>query len=294
MAHHERARRCAPPLRHKRTLADATDGLLAAHERDALARRPAKKLAEEQWTRFDLAVLDEAEALTSGPPRMYEHVVVDEAQDLSPMELRMVARRARAGSLTILGDLAQATAPAAQTSWDDALAVIAAPKPRLEELTVGYRVPAPIIDFANRLLPAAAPTVRATGSVRTRGEAPRVVRTTALAATVAAEAAALCDRWNTTGVIVPPELHDEVSTACAAAGLTFTDGRRASQLDEHLTLLSPVASKGLEFDAVLVVEPAQVVAAGDIRGVRALYVALTRAVHALTVVHAEPLPAVLQ
>jgi DNA helicase IV len=246
-------------------------------------------VSEERWTRADLGVLDEAESLTSGPPRMYEHVVVDEAQDLSAMELRMVARRARRGSMTILGDLAQATAPGGQTSWDDALAVMAPPRPRRDELTVGYRVPAPIIDFANRLLPLAAPTLTPTGSVRLRSEEPRLTEVEgddlAIAAALATQE--LIGEWNTVGVVAPLSVFDEVAAALASTGVSFTDGRRAAALDDHVTLLPPLSVKGLEFDAVVVAEPATVV---DEDGVRALYIALTRAVQVLSVVHARPLP----
>jgi DNA helicase IV len=204
----------------------------------------------------------------------------------------MVARRSRRGSMTILGDLAQATAPGHQTSWRDALAVIGARDPHLDELTVGYRVPAPIIDFANRLLPSAAPTVAPTRSVRERGHAPRIVPVSAgeCVGAVAREVAELAATWNTLGVVVPARLFDEVAAALGAAELSFTDARRASELDEHITLLPAIASKGLEFDAVLVVEPVAVVEEEGATGVRALYVALTRAVQALTIVHADPLP----
>jgi DNA helicase IV len=262
-------------------------------ERDALARKAAKRVSEEQWTRADLGVLDEAEALTSGPPRMYEHVVVDEAQDLSALELRMVARRARRGSMTILGDLAQATAPGGQTSWEEALAVMAPPRPRRDELTVGYRVPAPIIDFANRLLPIAAPSLTPTGSVRLRGEEPRLteVADDDLAIAAALATRELVEEWNTVGVVVPLSRFDEVAEAFVATGIPFTDGRRAAALDDHVTLLPPLAVKGLEFDAVVVIEPEALV---DEDGVRALYIALTRAVQVLSVVHARPLPEPLQ
>jgi DNA helicase IV len=195
--------------------------------------------------------------------------------------------------MTILGDLAQATAPGGQTSWDDALAVMAPPRPRRDELTVGYRVPAPIIDFANRLLPIAAPSLTPTGSVRLRGEEPRLTEVDAddLAIAAALATQELIGEWNTIGVVVPLSLFDAACDALAAAGVTFTDGRRAAALDEHVTVLPPLAVKGLEFDAVVVVEPAAVV---DEEGVRALYIALTRAVQVLSVVSARPLPEPLQ
>ncbi|HVT77390.1 MAG TPA: hypothetical protein VHD87_10190, partial [Acidimicrobiales bacterium] len=259
---------------NRRTLTQASDGVLAAEERDLLARKAEARVSEEQWTQADLAVLDEAEALTSDGPRLYEHVVVDEAQDLSAMELRMVARRARGGSMTILGDLAQATAPGGQTSWEEALAVMAPPHPHLDELTVGYRVPAPIIDFANRLLSVAAPSVTPTASVRQRGEEPRLTEVDAddLPAATALATLELVGEWNTVAVVAPDVLLDAVAESLRDAGVAFTDARRAAVLDDHVTLLPPLAVKGLEFDAVVVVEPAAIVEAD---GVRALYIALT-------------------
>jgi superfamily I DNA/RNA helicase len=129
--------------------------------------------------------------------------------------------------------------------------------------------------------------------VRLRGEEPRLTEVAAddLAIATALATQELIGEWNTIGVVAPRSLMDDIAAALAAAGMSFTDGRRAAALDEHLTLLAPVAVKGLEFDAVVVVEPATVV---DEDGVRALYVALTRAVQVLSVVHARSLPEVLQ
>src|SRR5205807_3488108 len=107
-------------LGNREALARAADGILSGDEQAQLVRRPSKKVSEEQWTRADLGLLDEADALVGNLPNRYGHIVVDEAQDLSAMELRMVGRRARRGSMTVLGDLAQATAPSAQTRWEAA------------------------------------------------------------------------------------------------------------------------------------------------------------------------------
>src|SRR5579872_1543170 len=145
---------------HRSTLAAATSGVLSAAERDLLVRKGAARLNDERWSRADLALLDEAKHLIEGSTTTYGHVVVDEAQDLSAMELRMVARRARGGSMTLLGDLAQATAPAAQSRWEDAVSHLGAARPQIDELTVGYRVPAAIMAFADRLLPEIAPALR--------------------------------------------------------------------------------------------------------------------------------------
>ena len=121
-----------------------------------------KRRDDEQWSLAELVLVDEAEALLNGVSRTYGHVVVDEAQDLSSMEVRAVARRCPSRSMTVLGDLAQATAPAAQSSWEAVVATLGAPAAAtVEELALGYRVPASIMDVANRLLPEVAPGVRA-------------------------------------------------------------------------------------------------------------------------------------
>jgi DNA helicase IV len=279
---------------NRTVLRRATADTLTDSERDALFRRPARRLSEEPWTRADLAVLDEADALISGVNLRYGHVVVDEAQDLSALDLRMLARRSRRSSMTVLGDLAQATAPGAQTSWDDAISALGA-KATLDELTLGYRVPAPIMEFANRLLPEAAPGVRAATSVRLRGDAPRLTAVDAAArmARVAEEAAELAARWTSVGVVAPESLFDEVAQAMSGAAVPFVDGRRTAELGDHVTLLPPGSTKGLEFDAVLAVEPARIVAE-EANGLRVLYVVLTRAVQQLHIVHAEPLPPTLR
>jgi DNA helicase IV len=260
----------------------AAEGILDASEQQAILRKPVRRADDEPWTVADLVLVDEAEALTVGPPRAYGHVVVDEAQDLSTMAVRALARRCPSRSMTVLGDLAQATAPAAQRSWLDVAAALGVPeRVELTELDLGYRVPAPIIEFANRLLPEAAPGVRPARSVREVGRAPVVVPAADVDALVAALGeltAERADRWTTVGVVAVEGLHERL--------------RQVLPATDAVALLVPEDAKGLEFDAVVVVEPAQI-AAGDARGARLLYVALTRAVQELVVVHATPLPPAL-
>jgi DNA helicase IV len=279
---------------HGPTRVAATAGLLSTQERDALARSASGRIAVEPWTRADLALLDEAEDVILGVSQRYGHVVVDEAQDLSAMELRMIARRAIAGSMTVLGDLAQATAPGAQTDWRGALDTLGAPQARYEELTVGYRVPEPILEFANRLLPEAAPGLRPSTSVRSAGPPPRIVRVSndEVASTVAREVEGLSALHASIGVVVPSTLKEPVATALRSAGVDFIDGQRTLSLGDHVTLLPPTETKGVEFDSVVVVEPGRIVGEHD-GNLRLLYVVLTRAVQTLTVVHAEPLPSSL-
>jgi DNA helicase IV len=288
-------------LGNRRVLADAADGVLDPDEQASLFRRPAGKVSDERWTRADLALLDEAEFVVGGPPRTFGHVVVDEAQDHSAMELRLLGRRSPNRSMTILGDLAQATATGAQTRWTDALEALGAGAEsvaagRIAELELGYRVPAPVLELANRLLPSAAPEVRPSRSVRTTGTAPEMVSCTTTdeipAAVVATAGAARADD-RSVGVIAPEPLLDPIAVALGEAGLAFADGRRSAAVSDAITLVPPEAAKGLEFDAVVVVEPAAIAGIGE-HGLRLLYIALTRAVRTLTLVHADPLPAPLR
>jgi DNA helicase IV len=268
-------------LTNRNVLRAAGAGLLDADEQALLLRPPTKRVSEEPWTVDDLALLDEAEALLAGPPPAYGHVVVDEAQDLSAMGFRALARRSPARSMTVLGDLAQATAPAAQSSWDDVVGHLGTPATaRRADLDLGYRVPAAIVDVANRLLAEAAPGVTPCRSVRLDGRPPRFLAVEATLGTdgvrdrVASAVAELGGRYPSVAVIGPPGL------APAAHRLPGA------------TVLAPPDAKGLEFDAVVVVEPAAI-AGGTAQGLRLLYVALTRAVQELIVVHAGPLPSAL-
>ncbi len=281
----------------------AAEGVLDGDEVELLRRTVARKAADEPWTLGDLPLLDEAESLIAGVPATYGHVVVDEAQDLSPMALRMLARRADRGSMTILGDLAQATSPQACGSWRDAVAVLtdqaaemamAGERPRVAEteLTVGYRVPASIIEVANRLLPTAAPGVTPVRAVRPGGDAPLVlaVEAGAVAGTVASEAAALRERSLSVAVVALDHRLGDLAAALDTLGVGNDLVGASVGLPGHdaVALVAPAAVKGLEFDAVVVVEPAEIV--GLENGLRHLYVALTRAVQHLGIVHAHPLP----
>jgi DNA helicase IV len=274
-------------LTNRRALAAVADGLLSEAEQAAIHRPPTRRAAEEPWTVADLALVDEAEAAITGPPPAYGHIVVDEAQDLSTMGLRALARRSRNASMTILGDLAQATAPGAQESWDAAVAALGAPATaRRADLDLGYRVPAAIMDVANGLLAEAAPDIVPTRSVRGGGRPPVVVATgdRTLPDAAATAVTELASAWSSVAVVVPAALRAAVDEALAAVpGGVGADGAAGP------TVLEPTDVKGLEFDAVVVVEPAAI-AAGTPRGQRLLYVALTRAVQELVVVHADPLP----
>jgi DNA helicase IV len=282
-------------LGQPRVLAAAADGLLSTSEQQLLRRKAAPKASEERWTRHDIALLDEAEAISVGEHPVFGHVVVDEAQDLTAMELRMVGRRAWRGSMTVLGDLAQATRVGGQTDWDDALAALTLGRRdgRVAELTLGYRVPGPILDWANQLLPIAAPGVTPAASVRTSGDAPTVRRVDDPIKEAIALAAALLGRWATVGVLAAADDLDAVVKRASEADVVVRDARQLGQgLGEGINVVEAATAKGLEFDAVVVIEPHRIVeSVGDTAtGARVLYVSLTRAVQHLSVVHHEPLP----
>jgi DNA helicase IV len=148
-------------------LAAAADGVLEPEEQRLLRRRRARA-----WTRSDAALVDEAKDLIAGQSRVYGHIIVDEAQDLSPMQLRMLARRCPSGSMTLLGDLAQAVGVWGRRDWGDVGAGLGAPV-RVVELRLGYRSPGQVLELANRLLPEAAPDVAPTLAVRPGRSAPR-------------------------------------------------------------------------------------------------------------------------
>jgi DNA helicase IV len=263
-------------LSSRAALRTAAEGVLTDAEQQRLLRKGTKRINDEPWTAADLVLVDEAEALIDGVRRTYGHIVVDEAQDLTAMELRVIARRCPGSSLTVLGDLAQSTRPGAQRSWLDALAHLGAPaEAELAELELGYRVPAPIIDYANQLLAIAAPDVRPSRSVRLSGREPEVLEVPDIAREVARVVRQHASSWSTVGVVVP----DGVTVDVPAL-----DG---------VLVVTPPEAKGLEFDAVVVVEPAAFLAGhGDDggAGLRLLYIALTRAVQVLTIVHSRPLP----
>ena len=269
-------------LRHEAVLAAASDGLLTDGERALLSSAGGRK---HRWRAGDAVLVDEAAGLLDGPPRTWGHVVVDEAQDLTPMALRAVARRCPSASFTILGDLAQSTAPGGQSSWDVALAALGGPADAaVEHLTIGYRVPAPVLDVANELLAHAAVTVPASRSARLAGDPPR--RISAAAGDIANAAAdALVDvrsRHPLSGVIAPAARLAAIAEALTQRALAPVD--RLDHLGpDDVPLLAAEAAKGLELDGVVAVDPGELVARGP-RGVRLAYVMLTRAVQELTIV----------
>ncbi|MBV8561463.1 MAG: AAA family ATPase [Actinobacteria bacterium] len=259
-------------------LAEAADGILDRDEQKLLLRDRPRRAGDLQWSEHDLPLLDEARILTDGPPRAYGHVIVDEAQDLSPMQLLAISRRAVDGSLTILGDVAQATGPVVYRRWDELEPYLPEDaEMTVEELRHAYRVPAEIMALALPLLDRIAPDVEPPLAYRRGGEPPKVVAVEGdpLGAALD-EAALLAERDGLLAVIAPRAL----------VGESFSVGA----FDElAVPVLTPRQAKGLEFDHVVVVEPAAIAEDGE-QGLRELYVALTRPTKTLVVVHTRPLP----
>ena len=255
-------------------LAEAADGILEPGEQRLLRRRG------PGWSDGDVALLDEAHALVGQPPPTFGHVVVDEAQDLTPMQLRMVGRRAREGALTILGDVAQATGAVTYSSWDEVLPFLpGGGDADVEELRHAYRVPREIMDFSLPLLDVIAPGLVRPVAYRTGADPPlvRSVAQDALLREAYHEASRLAREDGLVALIVADELVEPAL--------------QEENAFEGVPLLTARDAKGLEFDHVIVVEPALVAAREQ--GLRHLYVALTRPTKTLVVVHARPLPAPL-
>ncbi len=305
-------------------LKSANRGSFTEEEILRLHRPRAAHADEVVWSFEDVPLLDEARALLGHRPgkrasdavRTYGHICVDEAQDLSPMELRMVARRSLNGSLTVVGDIAQATGAWANSDWDSVIsAFVGKHEPRIAELTVGYRIPGPTMKLANRILPFAAPGLCTPTPVRSNGDEPQMIEVPgaplcdavptghplcdavppgaplcdALVGIVRAELSAVGE--GNVAVIVPASMLESVSSAFEAVELSF-GGPTRHGLDQQVTVVPVRLVKGLEVDAAVVVEPRRIVDE-EIEGFRSLYVALTRATKRVTVVYSEPLPELL-
>ena len=279
-------------------LATAAKGLLGPDEQRRLSwSSPPRSAGTARWTLADTVLLDELRDLLERTGSV-GHLVADEAQDLSPMMLRALARRSSTGSVTVLGDLAQATTPWGARSWGEALGHLGKPDAHVEQLTRGFRVPSEVIEYAARLLPRIAPTLQPPTSVRrTRGEL-RVDRVPDPVAAAADRLTGLLAREGSVGVVVPDSLVGAVSGALGDVEHRVLGGASDDAEEEWDTRVEVVPAglaKGLEFDHVLLLEPAAVVAGEHDRltGLRRLYVCLTRAVTSLQVLHVDELPAEL-
>lgn len=249
------------------------------------------------WSITDQLLIDEANSLLNGVTQTFGHVVVDEAQDHSAVALRVIGRRSPNGSMTLVGDVAQSTSPGGQLRWSDVFGALdgarrstVTARPAVAELTIGYRVPEPILVAANRLLGRTGVDATASRSVRDVGAPPahhRVGRGDDLASAVAGVVADVKHRHRLTGVVAPLARHDDITAAFADRGFTTVDHLHELAATD-VPLFGPEAVKGLEFDGVVIVAPDEI-DDGSARGARLMYVAMTRAVQELAIVeHASP------
>ncbi|MEU9186909.1 UvrD-helicase domain-containing protein [Streptomyces sp. NPDC048484] len=278
-------------------LALHAEGILTEDEQETIRwAKPVRSAKSARWAAADAVLIDEATDLVQRTHSL-GHVVLDEAQDLSPMQYRAVGRRCTTGSATVLGDLAQGTTPWATPGWDEALAHLGKRDAVVEELTAGFRVPTDVIAYASRLLPHIAPGLAPVASVR---ENPgffevREITTDAGAAEVVAACEELLGHEGSVGLIAADVRVPLLSEALAKAGIPHLAPGEETTLAARLTLVPASLAKGLEYDYVVLDEPRAVVDAepDERTGLRRLYVTLTRAVSGLLVTHATGLPAQL-
>lgn len=275
-------------LEDAEALAGAAAGILDEHEQHLLHRPRPTGRAPLAWTSADLVLIDEAAGVIARP-RTYGHVVLDEAQDLSPMQLRAVGRRC-GRSVTLLGDLAQGTTPWCSPSWPAALGHLGV-LARTEHLTRAFRLPGSVLAMANRLLAMIAPGLPPAVAVRGASDALEVeqAEVSRLPQAVAAKVAQALAHPGTVGVIVPDDLWQAVRQALERRSIApgAPDDVAAGQ---QVILLRAGEAKGMEFDSVVLVEPAAITQGDSPVALRHLYIALTRAVVRLAIVHATPLP----
>ena len=272
-------------------LTRAAEGVLTSDERARLYRPGQASVAGEPWTEGDLFCLDEVSSLLTRDNVTYGHLVVDEAQDLSAMQARALARRCPSGSVTLLGDLAQGTTHWVRDDWIDLTRHLAASEPEVHPLSIGYRVPSEVLGLAERQLPLAGPGLAAPRSIRPGLGAPVVVAVSddEASSQVASVARESVEAERSVAVLVADAVYDEWLARMEGEGVRAGDGRDGD-FASRVTLVPRSASKGLEFDVVVLVEPAQL-AAESLHPARALYVAMTRCTQQLVVVHSSPLPA---
>ncbi|MCX4526521.1 MULTISPECIES: AAA family ATPase [unclassified Streptomyces] len=276
-------------------LARHAEGVLSDDEQKLLLwPKPFRSVKSAKWSAADLVLIDEAADLVERTHSL-GHVVLDEAQDLSPMQYRAVGRRCTTGSATVLGDLAQGTTPWATRSWDEALTHLGKPEAVLEELTAGFRVPREVIAYASRLLPAISPGLAPVSSVRETPGSLVITPTTDLTPSVLAACRASLGHEGSIGLIAADARIPELAQALRAAGLPYLSPGEETTAQSRLTLVPASLAKGLEYDYVVLDEPAAIVSGepDERTGLRRLYVCLTRAVSGLTALHTTPLPTAL-
>lgn len=274
--------------RNRRRLTEVAGDLLSDKEIDLLlsSSAPARRI---DMSATDVALFDEAQWLIEPDHRTFGHVVIDEAQNLTAMELRMVVRRARRQSLTVLGDIAQRTAEAGVSTWESVLRDAGVHTYATSELRLSYRVPNDFLQVASGL-PGIGPSIPR--GVRRAPWPPVAVQAQpdAVGNVTVRVAVKMAQDVGSVGVVTPMARMSQVRAALEP--VEFADATH-EPLSPGINLLDLHVIKGLEFDAVIVVDPDAILAQRTDGGIGGLYTALTRSTRALAIVHVDELPAVL-
>ena len=269
-------------------LLDAAGSDLTGQDVRELQRPTATRIADQVWSPSDLPLVDFADGLINGQLSIrYDHIVVDEAQDLSPMQVLMIKRRSRTSHMTLVGDIAQSTGPFMRESWDDVLELLRGRDGgSIQSLRFGYRVPTEVNEIAARLLPVIAPSVEGPQAIRSSGVSPTFVHSESqgILASAITEISSYAARGCSVGIVLPDAIAEEFAELLRAKSFNFADAR-AGQLGASINLIPSSMAKGLEFDAVVVVNPLEISSNGTKEGLRLLYIALTRTTRNLSIVY---------
>ena len=258
-----------------------------------LERKPSPQISKEVWTVADVALLDFLENQLQGtqPSDQFDYIIVDEAQDMTPMQLESIRRRSGAGDVLLMGDLAQATGPWVHSSWNAIADCVNKPIERMDELEFGYRVPKQVFEYASKVLSHINSQLKSPRLVRDVAESPIVKISDdydELIDQLIEDLEDLTDSTTHTGLIVGDKQVEPIIEVLTNAGITFSLLENNSPI-EGLNLVPVSRQKGLEFDDVILVEPQEIIDIPEI-GLRQLYVAVTRSLRGLTMYATEELP----
>jgi DNA helicase IV len=258
-----------------------------------LERKPSPQISKEVWTVADVALLDFLENQLQGtdPSDQFDYIIVDEAQDMTPMQLESIRRRSGSGDLLLMGDLAQATGPWVHSSWNAIADCVNKPIERMDELEFGYRVPKQVFEYASKVLSHINPLLKSPRLVRDVTESPIVKISDdydELIDQLIEDLEELTDSTTHTGLIIGDKQVESIVEALTNAGVAFSLLENNSPI-EGLNIVPVSRQKGLEFDDVILVEPQEIIDIPEI-GLRQLYVAVTRSLRGLTMYACEKLP----
>jgi len=258
-----------------------------------LERKPSPQISKEVWTLSDVALLDFLENHIQGtnPTEQFDYIIVDEAQDMTPMQLESIRRRTGSGDILLMGDLAQATGPWVHTSWNAIADCVNKPIERLDELEFGYRVPKQVFEYASRVLSHINPQLKSPRLVRDVKETP-IVKSfdnyKALISGLIKDLKKIADSTSHIGMIIGDDQAETLIQELKDSGVSFSVLENNGPT-EGLNIVPVSRQKGLEFDDVILVEPQDIIEIEEI-GLRQLYVAVTRSLRGLSIYATGDLP----